>query len=129
VVKRSNGECSGEDVAPSPLDVAVTFSVLGDIVTRMAGEMFTGAFALGIVIISKIAFSTHLMHILFGNVLGVQQSALLLILVASVIALLVVWFAYRPLLLYAFGPQQAQALLFSPKQGVLMRFWRHRQIG
>ena len=66
---------------------------------------------------------------LFGNVLGVQQSALLLILVASVIALLVVWFAYRPLLLYAFGPQQAQALLFSPKQGVLMRFWRHRQIG
>lgn len=43
---------------------------------------------------------------LFGNVLGVQQSALLLTLVASVIALLVVWLAYRPLLLYAFDPQQ-----------------------
>jgi manganese/iron transport system substrate-binding protein len=28
----------GEDVAPSPLNVAVTFSVLGDIVTRVAGE-------------------------------------------------------------------------------------------
>ena len=77
------------------------------------GLMFTGAFALGIVIISKIASSTHLMHILFGNVLGVQQSALLLTLVASVIALLVVWLAYRPLLLYAFDPLQAQALGFN----------------
>lgn len=35
------------------------------------GLMFTGAFALGIVVLSKIASSTHLMHILFGNVLGV----------------------------------------------------------
>ena len=47
------------------------------------------------VLISKIASSTHLMHILFGNVLGVQQSALLLTLAASLVALLVVWLAYR----------------------------------
>lgn len=77
------------------------------------GLMFTGAFALGIVIISKIASSTHLMHILFGNVLGVQQSALLLTLVAGITALLTVWLAYRPLLLYTFDPQQAQALGFN----------------
>ena len=77
------------------------------------GLMFTGAFALGIVIISKIATSTHLLHILFGNVLGVQQSALMLTLVAGIIALLCVWLAYRPLLLYAFDPQQAQALGFN----------------
>jgi manganese/iron transport system permease protein len=77
------------------------------------GLMFTGAFAVGIVIVSKIASSTHLMHILFGNVLGVQPSALLLTLVASVITLLVVWLAYRPLMLYAFDPQQAQALGFN----------------
>lgn len=77
------------------------------------GIMFTGAFALGIVLISKIASSTHLMHILFGNVLGVQQSALLLTLVASVVALLVVWLAFRPLMLYAFDPTQAQALGFN----------------
>lgn len=77
------------------------------------GLMFTAAFALGIVIISKIATSTHLMHILFGNVLGVQTSALLLTLVASLVALLAIWFAYRPLLLYTFDPQQAQALGFN----------------
>ncbi|ABI56396.1 metal ABC transporter permease [Alkalilimnicola ehrlichii MLHE-1] len=76
------------------------------------GLMFTAAFALGIVIISKIASSTHLMHILFGNVLGVQHSALLLTLVSGIVAFLVVWLFYRPLLLYTFDPLQAQALGF-----------------
>ncbi len=77
------------------------------------GLMFTASFALGVVIISKLASSTHLMHILFGNVLGVKHSALMLTFVASVIAILTVWLAYRPLLLYAFDPQQAQALGFN----------------
>lgn len=77
------------------------------------GLMFTAAFALGIVIISKIATSTHLMHILFGNVLGVQTSALLLTLIASLVAAVTIWLAYRPLLLYTFDPQQAQALGFN----------------
>jgi manganese/iron transport system permease protein len=77
------------------------------------GLMFTAAFALGIVIISKIATSTHLMHILFGNVLGVQTSALILTLLASLVAVVTIWLAYRPLLLYTFDPQQAQALGFN----------------
>ncbi len=77
------------------------------------GLMFTAAFALGIVIISKIATSTHLLHILFGNVLGVKTSALVLTLLASVVTLLAIWLAYRPLLLYTFDPQQAQALGFN----------------
>lgn len=77
------------------------------------GLMFTAAFALGIVIISKIASNTHLMHILFGNVLGVQPSALLLTLFSGVLAVVVVALAYRPLLLYTFDPQQAQALGFN----------------
>lgn len=77
------------------------------------GLMFTAAFALGIVIISKITTSTHLMHILFGNVLGVQTSALMLTLLASLVAMLTIWLAYRPLLLYTFDPQQAQALGFN----------------
>ena len=76
------------------------------------GLMFTAAFALGIVIISKIASSTHLMHILFGNVLGVQYSALFLTLISGVIAVLAIWLFFRPLLLYTFDPMQAQALGF-----------------
>lgn len=34
----ATASAQGEDVAPSPLNVAVTFSVLGDLVARVAGE-------------------------------------------------------------------------------------------
>jgi manganese/iron transport system permease protein len=74
------------------------------------GLMFTAAFAAGIVIISQIATSTHLMHILFGNVLGVQYPALVLTLVAALVALVAVALFYKELLLYAFDPVQARAL-------------------
>lgn len=77
------------------------------------GIMFTAAFALGVVIIGKIATSTHLLHILFGNVLGVQYPALIVTLFAGLIALMVVAVFYRSLLLYSFDPMQAQALGFN----------------
>jgi len=74
------------------------------------GLMFTAAFALGVVIISQITTSTHLMHILFGNVLGVRDSALLLTLFAAVLALIVVLLFYKELMLYVFDPVQARSL-------------------
>ncbi len=74
------------------------------------GIMFTGAFALGVVIISQIATSTHLMHILFGNVLGVRLAVLQLTLVSGIIALSAVFFFYKEFLLYVFDPVQASAL-------------------
>ncbi|SEL58050.1 metal ABC transporter permease [Ectothiorhodospira marina] len=77
------------------------------------GLMFTFAFALGVVIIGKIATNTHLMHILFGNVLGVQYPALMLTLFSGVVALMAVWIFYRPLVLYTFDPMQARALGFN----------------
>lgn len=74
------------------------------------GLMFTGAFALGIVIISQIATSTHLMHILFGNVLGVRMEALLLTLISGAFTLAVVFLYYKEFLLYTFDPVQASSL-------------------
>ena len=74
------------------------------------GLMFTAAFALGIVIISQIATSTHLIHILFGNVLGVRYPALLLTLCSGVIALTAVFLYYKQLFLYTFDPVQARAM-------------------
>lgn len=74
------------------------------------GLMFTAAFALGVVIISQITTSTHLMHILFGNVLGVRDSALLLTLFAAVLALAVVLLFYKELMLFVFDPMQARSL-------------------
>lgn len=74
------------------------------------GLMFTAAFALGVVIISQIATATHLMHILFGNVLGVRDSALLLTLFAALLALAVVLLFYKELMIYVFDPVQARSL-------------------
>ncbi|MFW5815778.1 MAG: metal ABC transporter permease [Wenzhouxiangella sp.] len=74
------------------------------------GLMFTAAFAVGVVIISQIATSTHLMHILFGNVLGVRYPALMLTLAAGAVTLTVVALFYKELLIYAFDPVQARSL-------------------
>ncbi len=71
------------------------------------GLMLTGSFALGIVIISQIATSTHLMHILFGNVLGVRMPALLLTLLAGLLTVSAVLLYYKEFLLYSFDPVQA----------------------
>jgi manganese/iron transport system permease protein len=74
------------------------------------GLMFTAAFALGVVIISQISTSTHLMHILFGNVLGVRYPALMLTLVAGAVTLTVVLLFYKELLIWVFDPVQARSL-------------------
>ncbi|MDX1587846.1 MAG: metal ABC transporter permease [Oleiphilaceae bacterium] len=74
------------------------------------GLMFTAAFALGIVIISQIATSTHLMHILFGNVLGVRYPALMLTLAVAVVAVLLVTLFFKEFLIYVFDPVQARSL-------------------
>ncbi len=74
------------------------------------GIMFTGSFALGIVIISQIATSTHLIHILFGNVLGVRIPALLLTLLCSVITVATIGLYYKEFHLYTFDPIQAKTI-------------------
>ncbi|MFW6030124.1 MAG: metal ABC transporter permease [Halanaerobiales bacterium] len=71
------------------------------------GIMFTGSFALGIVIISRIATSTHLMHILFGNVLGVRMPVLLITLLVTIISLIILFLFHRHFFLYTFDPIQA----------------------
>ena len=74
------------------------------------GLMFTAAFALGVVIISRIATSTHLMHILFGNVLGVGMGTLVTTLYAGLFALLMVLLFYKQFLVYTFDPSHASAI-------------------
>jgi len=74
------------------------------------GIMLTAYFALGVVLISRLASSTHLMHILFGNVLGVRMPTLVLTFVISGAALVFIRVFYRELLLYSFDPVHAKAL-------------------
>lgn len=74
------------------------------------GIMFTAYFALGIVIISKMATSTHLMHILFGNVLGVRLPTLTLTFWVSITTLIIIALFFKELQLYTFDSVQATAL-------------------
>ncbi len=74
------------------------------------GIILTSFFAAGVIIISRISTSTHLMHILFGNVLGVQMDALILTAIISLVTLFFVKIYFNELLIYTFDPIQASAL-------------------
>lgn len=74
------------------------------------GIMFTAAFAFGVVLISRIATSTHLMHILFGNVLGVSMQILVTTMYAGLVTLVLVFLFYKQFVMYAFDPTHASAI-------------------
>jgi manganese/iron transport system permease protein len=76
----------------------------------LLGVVFSGMFALGIILHTSIDTDVHLDHILFGDMLGVStgdlvQSGVIATVVTAAIAL-----RWRDLLLHAFDPQQARAL-------------------
>lgn len=75
------------------------------------GVVFTGAFALGIVLITLIqSRSVDLFHMLFGNVLGVDDRHLWITAAIAGIVLLTIAALYKELLLHAFDPVFAAAL-------------------
>lgn len=75
------------------------------------GVVFTGAFALGIVLISAIqSRSVDLMHMLLGNVLGVEDRDLLLTGSVAALIVLVIGSLYKEWVLHAFDPEYAAAI-------------------
>ncbi len=79
------------------------------------GVMFAGLFALGILLLSRVAAFQDLNHILFGNILGVNQSDLIIMaLIAAVVVLLVLLF-YKELLVTSFDPAHSVAIGLSPE--------------
>lgn len=74
------------------------------------GLVFTGFFALGLVLVSKIRSNIDLMHILFGNVLGISISDIFqTILISGLIVSILVIFR-RDLLLFCFDPTHARSI-------------------
>jgi manganese transport system permease protein len=73
------------------------------------GIMFTAAFALGIILITFMKSSTDLYHILFGNVLAVRPTEMLLTLIIGVIVFAAVYLFFKELLVSTFDPTMAQA--------------------
>ncbi len=78
------------------------------------GLLFVGMLALGVVIVSRSSsFSGDLVRVLFGEILGINPSALMVQLAATVIILITVAICSRPFLLLCFSPEQAQVAGFS----------------
>lgn len=74
------------------------------------GIVFTGFFALGLVMITKIPSNVDLFHILFGNVLGISQTDIIQTLIAGGLTLAVILVRRKDLLLYCFDPNHAKAI-------------------
>jgi ABC-type Mn2+/Zn2+ transport system permease subunit len=75
------------------------------------GVLFAGAFALGVMILSRLrTYRRDLSSLLFGNILGVTRADLILIAAIGAIVLLAIVVFYRELLLAAFDPLYAASL-------------------
>lgn len=75
------------------------------------GILFTAALALGVALISSIrSYAVDLSHILFGNLLGVSSADLWLTGILGLVILIILFLAYRPLMIVAFDPVLAAAM-------------------
>jgi manganese transport system permease protein len=74
------------------------------------GLVFTGFFALGLVLISKNPSNVDLMHILFGNVLGISTPDVIQTFVIGTITLAVILVLRKDLLLFCFDPTHARSI-------------------
>jgi manganese transport system permease protein len=74
------------------------------------GIVFTALFALGLVLVSRNPSQIDLMHILFGNLLGVADVDLYQVLGIGAVTLLILIAKRRDLTLYAFDKAHAQAV-------------------
>lgn len=74
------------------------------------GLVFTGFFALGLVLISKNPSNIDLMHILFGNVLGISTADIIQTLVIGTFTLAALLLLRKDLLLFCFDPTHARSI-------------------
>lgn len=74
------------------------------------GIVFSGMFALGLVMFVKVDTDQHLNHILFGNMLGVQWRDVLEAAFIAVPAIVIVIAKRKDLMLYCFDPAHARAI-------------------
>ena len=97
--------------------LVVAFGI--DLVSRHAkiredtaiGIVFAGTFALGVALISTVrGFAVDLVHVLFGNVLGVSNTDLILMVSFGAAVLLIVVLLYKELVLVSFDPTLATTL-------------------
>lgn len=87
------------------------------------GVIFSGFFALGIFLLSRMVSYQDLGHILFGNILGVSSADVVAIAIVVAIVIIAVAVSFKELLVTSFDPSHAVAIGLSPdllRYGLLM---------
>ena len=74
------------------------------------GVVFSGMFGLGLVLFAAVRTDVHLDHILYGNMLGVGRSDLIVAGSIGLVVTLLIAVAWRDLLAHAFDPAQARVM-------------------
>ncbi len=74
------------------------------------GVVFTGLFALGLVMFSKVQTDVHLNHVLFGSLLGIERHDMIQAVISAGLTLAIVLALRKDLLLYLFDANQARAV-------------------
>lgn len=78
------------------------------------GIVFSGFFALGVLLMSMITTYQDLGHILFGNILGVAASDLVVMSGVVILTLCVLALSYKEILVASFDPAHSMAIGLSP---------------
>jgi len=79
------------------------------------GVMFSGLFAFGVVLLSRVAGYQDLNHALFGNILGVTAGDLVAMVGVVLVIVLAVVLFYKELLVTSFDPVHAVAIGLRPE--------------
>ncbi len=80
------------------------------------GLLFVGMLSLGVIIVSRSnSFSGDLTRILFGEILGISTSSIIVQLTATLVVILIAIFFARPFLLLSFDSEQAKVAGFPPR--------------
>jgi len=78
------------------------------------GIIYTGMFALGVVMMNRAQMYRHLTHLLFGDILGVSPSDLVTLAVVSALVCGAAWLTWKELELTSFDPRHAQVMGLRP---------------
>lgn len=79
------------------------------------GIIFSGMFAFGLVLFSRIDTDQHLIHILFGNILGITKAEFKQTLWISAFTIAIILLKHKDFMLYCFDPNQAKVAGLSVK--------------
>lgn len=74
------------------------------------GVIFSGMFAFGLVLLTKIETDIHLMHVLFGNVLGIENYDFKESFIISALGIVILILKRKDFMLYCFDPIQVKVI-------------------